>query len=165
MWFHLCPAHRHTQTVHSGSTDIFSTDISRQGNCSGLAFNPSCPFAKWTYTPKTFPAVPCSGLRSGCLGVKVVLFVIELITQKLHKGIFLVSKEEEEKYFSTSCCSPVGLLWHIQTSRSIRRWGESTCPVTVSALGSQAYAGNSTMQCSSVKHLRPEDPDSFFLVE
>lgn len=46
-----------------------------------------------------------------------------------------------------------------------RRWGESTCLVRVSALGSQAHAGKSTMQCSIVMHLHPEDPDTFFLLE
>lgn len=70
LWFHLlCPTHRHTQTVFSCSTGIFCTSISRQGNCSALVCNPSCPFAKWTYIPHAFPAVPCSGLHSGYLNV------------------------------------------------------------------------------------------------
>lgn len=84
---------------------------------------------------------------------------MELITQKLHKGIFSISKEG--KCFRISCCSPVGLLWHLPTSRSIRSQGESTCPVRVSALGSQAHEGSSAMQGSSVMYLHPENPDTF----
>lgn len=123
LWVHLlCLTHRHTETVHWGSTGIFSTDISRQVNFSALVHNPSFPFARCTSLTSLLlcPALVCILQAAGSaplwLSDKVVPFGMKSITDQLHKGIFVISKEDKANHIRTACYSPVGLLWHVPIS-------------------------------------------------
>lgn len=76
------------------------------------------------------------------LGVGAVLFGMDLITEQLHKGIFLNSKKRKIYQNCMLLTCGFAMAHTDQQCTSIRMQGKSTCPVTLTDLGTLSTCAN-----------------------